>query len=76
MGGQGVGEVSLMGSALPAVRIDLQPQQLTHYGIALDTVRSAVASTTNLPKGMLQGSSQSGWWTVTASWTKRHSTAT
>ena len=57
---RGVGEVSLMGSALPAVRIDLQPQQLTHYGIALDTVRSAVASsTTNLPKGMLQGSSQS-----------------
>lgn len=57
---RGVGEVSLMGSALPAVRIDLQPQQLTHYGIALDTVRSAVASSsTNLPKGMLQGSSQS-----------------
>ncbi|WP_312062905.1 efflux RND transporter permease subunit [Pantoea septica] len=60
---KGVGEVSLMGSALPAVRIDLQPQKLTHYGISLDSVRSAVAnSTTNLPKGMLQGSSQS--WVV------------
>lgn len=60
---QGVGEVSLMGSALPAVRIDLQPQKLTHYGIALDRVRSAIASsTTNLPKGMLQGSAQS--WVV------------
>lgn len=60
---QGVGEVSLMGSALPAVRIDLQPQQLTHYGISLDSVRSAIAnSTTNLPKGMLQGSNQS--WVV------------
>ena len=60
---KGVGEVSLMGSALPAVRIDLQPQKLTHYGISLDTVRSAIAnSTTNLPKGMLQGSSQS--WVV------------
>ncbi|MDF7662605.1 efflux RND transporter permease subunit [Erwiniaceae bacterium L1_54_6] len=57
---QGVGEVSLMGSALPAVRIDLQPQKLTQYGIALDTVRSAIAdSTTNLPKGILQGSNQS-----------------
>ncbi|MEL2330435.1 multidrug efflux RND transporter permease subunit [Klebsiella pneumoniae] len=60
---KGVGEVSLMGSALPAVRIDLQPQKLTHYGISLDSVRSAVAnSTTNLPKGMLQGDSQS--WVV------------
>ena len=60
---QGVGSVSLMGSALPAVRIDLQPLKLTHYGISLDTVRSAIAhSTTNLPKGMLQGSSQS--WVV------------
>jgi len=54
---QGVGDVSLMGSALPAVRIDLQPQQLTHAGVSLDTVRSAIAnSTSNLPKGMLQGS--------------------
>ncbi len=60
---KGVGEVSLMGSALPAVRIDLQPLKLTQYGISLDTVRSAVAnSTTNLPKGMLQGSTQS--WVV------------
>ena len=60
---QGVGEVSLMGSALPAVRIDLQPQKLSQFGIALDTVRTAVAnSTTNQPKGMLQGSSQS--WVV------------
>ncbi|WP_174508589.1 multidrug efflux RND transporter permease subunit [Klebsiella oxytoca] len=60
---KGVGEVSLMGSALPAVRIDLQPQKLTHYGISLDSVRSAVAnSTTNLPKGMLQNSNQS--WVV------------
>lgn len=53
---QGVGQVSLLGSALPAVRIDLQPQMLNHLGISLDTVRSAIAnSTTNLPKGMLQG---------------------
>ncbi|CPR14141.1 efflux RND transporter permease subunit [Brenneria goodwinii] len=57
---QGVGEVSLMGSALPAVRIDLQPQKLTHFGISLDTVRAAIAdNTTNLPKGILNGVSQS-----------------
>ncbi|WP_336778883.1 efflux RND transporter permease subunit [Pantoea sp. USHLN256] len=60
---KGVGEVSLMGSALPAVRIDLQPLKLTQYGISLDTVRSAIANgTTNKPKGILQGSSQS--WVV------------
>ncbi|MGE9551595.1 multidrug efflux RND transporter permease subunit [Erwinia amylovora] len=60
---QGVGDVSLMGSALPAVRIDLQPQMLTHFGVSLDTVRAAIAnSTTNLPKGMLQGGKQS--WVV------------
>lgn len=34
---QGVGQVSLLGSALPAVRIDLQPQMLNHLGISLDT---------------------------------------
>ncbi|MDX5630756.1 MULTISPECIES: multidrug efflux RND transporter permease subunit [unclassified Brenneria] len=62
---KGVGEVSLMGSALPAVRIDLQPQKLTHFGISLDTVRAAIAaSTTNLPKGILNGASQS--WVVDA----------
>ena len=60
---QGVGDVSLRGSALPAVRIDLQPQMLTHFGVSLDTVREAIAnSTTNLPKGLLQGEHQS--WVV------------
>lgn len=59
----GVGEVSLIGSALPAVRIDVQPQLLSHAGLSLDTVRSAIANaSTNLPKGMLQGDQQS--WVV------------
>ncbi|MEJ5174911.1 efflux RND transporter permease subunit [Erwinia sp. MYb416] len=56
----GVGDVSLRGSALPAVRIDLQPQQLSQAGVSLDSVREAIAnSTTNLPKGRLEGKSQS-----------------
>lgn len=56
----GVGDVSLRGSALPAVRIDLQPQQLSQAGVSLDSVREAIAnSTTNLPKGMLEGKTQS-----------------
>jgi multidrug efflux pump len=56
----GVGQVSLMGSSLPAVRIELRPQMITHFGLSLDTLRSAIAnSTTHLPKGMLQGDNQS-----------------
>jgi multidrug efflux pump len=56
----GVGQVALTGSALPGVRIDLRPQAISSYGISLDTVRTAIAaSTTNLPKGILQGASQS-----------------
>ncbi|MEE4463638.1 efflux RND transporter permease subunit, partial [Azotobacter chroococcum] len=59
---KGVGEVSLRGSALPAVRIDLQPQQLSQHGISLETVRSRIAAaTSNLPKGSLQGERQH-WW--------------
>lgn len=56
----GVGQVSLTGSALPGVRIDLRPQAITSYGISLDTIRTAIAdSTTNLPKGVLEGNGQS-----------------
>jgi len=52
----GVGEVSVRGGALPAVRVDLEPHQLSHYGISLDTVRTAIKNaTSNLAKGQLQG---------------------
>lgn len=52
----GVGEVSLRGGALPAVRIDLQPDKLVSYGLSLDTVSQAVTSSTgSKPRGYLQG---------------------
>lgn len=55
----GVGEVSVRGGALPAVRVDLQPQLLSQQGISLDTVRSAIANaTSNLAKGQLDGVSR------------------
>ena len=55
----GVGEVSVRGGSLPAVRIDLQPQQLAHAGISLDTVRTAINNATKAkPKGILQGDGQ------------------
>ncbi len=51
---RGVGEVTVGGSSLPAVRVDLNPNMLNNMGISLDTVRSALASTNSVkPKGFL-----------------------
>jgi multidrug efflux pump len=51
----GVGQVDVGGSSLPAVRVELNPHQLNQYGIALDTVRTAIAATNaNRPKGALE----------------------
>ncbi|KTS76987.1 multidrug transporter [Pseudomonas oryzihabitans] len=60
---QGVGQVSIRGSSLPAIRIDLQPQQLAHAGIALDSVRAAIANaTTHGAKGVLHAEGQT--WSI------------
>ncbi|HYQ37779.1 MAG TPA: efflux RND transporter permease subunit, partial [Pseudomonas sp.] len=51
----GVGEVQIGGSSLPAVRVELQPRQLEHYGLALDEVRKAIAAANvRGPKGALE----------------------
>ncbi|SEO31403.1 efflux RND transporter permease subunit [Pseudomonas sp. NFACC39-1] len=51
----GVGEVQIGGSSLPAVRIELEPQLLNQYGVALDDVRSAIAdSNVRRPKGSVE----------------------
>ena len=51
----GVGQVSVGGGALPAVRIELDPNKLSSQGIALDQVRQAVVATNaNRPKGSLE----------------------
>jgi multidrug efflux pump len=48
----GVGEVIVSGSALPAVRFELDPLKLFHYGVGLEDIRSALASANaNSPKG-------------------------
>jgi multidrug efflux pump len=50
----GVGQVQINGSALPAVRVELNAQALFHYGIGLEDVRAALASANaNSPKGSL-----------------------
>ncbi|RJG09124.1 multidrug efflux RND transporter permease subunit [Pseudomonas cavernicola] len=52
---KGVGQVSIGGSSLPAVRVDLNPDALNQFGISLDSVRTAVANTnSNGPKGAIE----------------------
>jgi multidrug efflux pump len=49
---QGVGQVIVGGSALPGVRVELNPTALNKYGIGLEQVRGALASANaNTPKG-------------------------
>jgi len=50
----GIGNVSIGGSSLPAVRVELNPQALYKYGIGLEDVRAALAAANaNSPKGTI-----------------------
>src|SRR6201981_1795251 len=49
---EGVGEVSVSGGSLPAVRVELVPPALYKYGIGLEDVRAALSSANaHSPKG-------------------------
>jgi multidrug efflux pump len=51
----GVGQVVLGGSSLPAVRIEINPTSLSKYGVGLESVRAAIAAANaNSPKGALE----------------------
>src|SRR5579864_7000044 len=41
----GVGQVTVGGGALPAVRVELNPSMLSKYGISFEQVRAAIAGT-------------------------------
>src|ERR1700751_3146658 len=52
---QGIGQVQIGGSSLPAVRVDLNPRALFKYGIGLEDVRAALsAANANAPKGAVE----------------------
>ena len=52
---KGVGQATVSGATLPAVRVDLNPTALNKYGIPLDTVRIALQNANaNLPKGYIE----------------------
>jgi multidrug efflux pump len=49
---EGVGEVTVGGGSLPAVRVELVPQALNNYGIGLEDVRAVLgAANAHSPKG-------------------------
>jgi multidrug efflux pump len=52
---EGVGDVTIGGASLPAVRVELNPRALFKYGIGLEDVRAALsAANANSPKGALE----------------------
>ena len=56
----GIGQVSIGGGALPAVRIELDPNRLAASGLGLETVRAAIsANNANRPKGSVENANQS-----------------
>lgn len=51
---QGIGQVTVGGSSLPAVRVELNPDSLTKYGLGPEDVRTAItANNVNRPKGSI-----------------------
>ena len=51
---EGVGQVIVGGSSLPAVRVELNPTAVNKYGISLEQVRAGLgAANANRPKGQL-----------------------
>jgi multidrug efflux pump len=56
----GVGQVTVGGSSLPAVRVELNPTQLNSYGLGLQDVANVLANqNSNLAKGQLSDGSTS-----------------
>ena len=52
---KGVGGVNVSGSALPAVRVEINPLALSKYGIGLQDVRAAISNANaNAPKGAIE----------------------
>ncbi len=62
----GVGQVNINGGSKPAVRVEVNPLALSHYGIGLEAVRATLqAANANSPKGAIEN--QEGRWVMAAS---------
>jgi multidrug efflux pump len=59
----GVGQVNVSGGSPPAVRVDVNPTVLNHYGLGLEDIRNALsAANANRPKGQI--ASERHTWTL------------
>ncbi len=57
---QGVGQVIVGGSSLPAVRVEINPNQLNSFGLSLQDVANLLAAeNSNVPKGQIADSNKS-----------------
>ncbi len=57
----GVGQVTVGGSALPGVRVELNPTHMINLGVGLEDVRTALANANvNRPKGELANDHRPG----------------
>lgn len=55
----GIGQVQIGGAALPAVRVELNPNALNKYGIGLEDVRNTITKTNSAqPKGVMENGEQ------------------
>jgi multidrug efflux pump len=55
---RGVGQVQVVGSSLPAVRIDVNPQQVNSHGLGMQDIAHTISlSNSNRPKGQLANDS-------------------
>ncbi len=62
---KGIGQVTVGGSSLPAVRVELNPATLYKYGIGLEDVRTAIVATNaNRPKGAVEDDAR--YWQILA----------
>ncbi len=62
---QGVGQVHVGGGSAPAVRVDINPTVLNHFGIGLEDLRAVLgAANANRPKGQIADDSRT--WSITA----------
>lgn len=56
---EGVGDVAVGGSSLPAVRVDLNPQALFNQGVSLDAVRNTISNANQRrPQGAIDDTQQ------------------
>jgi len=61
----GVGQVSVGGGSPPAVRVDMNPTVLNHFGLGLEDVRTALGSANaNRPKGQISNADRS--WSISS----------